>query len=109
VGRKRPSPYPCRQGRTAHRTRAWLDIICCLLSVVIDEAGSDERFAADPYLNLQQPKSIGCIPIITQTHLLGILYLENNLTTHAFTPQRLELLQWLEGFSTMASRSMSSS
>jgi transcriptional regulator with GAF, ATPase, and Fis domain len=64
-------------------------------AVFIDDARSDERFAADPYLILQQPKSIGCIPIINQAHLLGILYLENNLTTHAFTPQRLELLQIL--------------
>ena len=64
-------------------------------AVFIDDAGSDERFAADSYLILQKPKSIGCIPIINQANLLGILYLENNLTTHAFTPQRLELLQVL--------------
>jgi formate hydrogenlyase transcriptional activator len=64
-------------------------------AVFIDDAGSDERFAADAYLILQKPKSIGCIPIINQANLLGILYLENNLTTHAFTPQRLELLQVL--------------
>jgi predicted ATPase/transcriptional regulator with GAF, ATPase, and Fis domain len=64
-------------------------------AIIIDDAGSDEQFTADPYLIRQQPKSIGCIPISNQTHLLGILYLENNLTTHAFTPQRLELLQVL--------------
>ena len=64
-------------------------------AVFIDDAGSDERFAVDSYLILQKPKSIGCIPIINQANLLGILYLENNLTTHAFTPQRLELLQVL--------------
>jgi GAF domain-containing protein len=64
-------------------------------AVFIDDVGSDERFAADVYLILQKPKSIGCIPIINRTNLLGILYLENNLTTHAFTPQRLALLQVL--------------
>jgi transcriptional regulator with GAF, ATPase, and Fis domain len=64
-------------------------------AVFIDDAGSDERFATDAYLLLQKPKSIGCIPIINQARLLGIVYLENNLTTHAFTPQRLELLQVL--------------
>lgn len=64
-------------------------------AVFIDDAGSDERFTADPYLILHKPKSIGCIPITNQAHLLGIVYLENNLTTHAFTPQRLELLQVL--------------
>jgi GAF domain-containing protein len=42
-------------------------------AVFIDDAGSDERFAADSYLILQKPKSIGCIPIINQANLLGIL------------------------------------
>jgi signal transduction histidine kinase len=36
-----------------------------------------------------------CAPLINQGQLTGILYLENNLTTGAFTPERLEVLNLL--------------
>ena len=71
-------------------------------AVCLDDAGSDERFAADPYILRQQPKSIVCLPIINQARLLGILYLENHLITHAFTPPRLALLQVLSSQLAMA-------
>ncbi|HEY9297406.1 MAG TPA: ATP-binding protein, partial [Phormidium sp.] len=43
----------------------------------------------------QQPKSVLCAPIVHQGKLIGILYLENNLTTGAFTTERVEVLQLL--------------
>jgi transcriptional regulator with GAF, ATPase, and Fis domain len=64
-------------------------------AVCLDDARSDERFAADPYLRRQQPKSVVCLPIATQARLLGILYLEDSLSPYAFTPPRLALLQVL--------------
>jgi serine phosphatase RsbU (regulator of sigma subunit) len=36
-----------------------------------------------------------CTPIINQGQFLGIIYLENNLTARAFTPDRLEVLKIL--------------
>ena len=42
-----------------------------------------------------QPKSILCTPLINQHQLSGIVYLENNLTTKAFTPEKLQILQLL--------------
>ena len=36
-----------------------------------------------------------CLPILKQTRLLGMLYLENNLTPHAFTPARMAILKLL--------------
>ena len=71
-------------------------------TVCLDDAGSDERFVADPYLRRQQPKSIVCLPILHQGTGLGIVYLENHLTTHAFTPPRLALLQVLSSQLAMA-------
>ncbi|MEH2237341.1 trifunctional serine/threonine-protein kinase/ATP-binding protein/sensor histidine kinase [Nostoc sp.] len=50
---------------------------------------------ADPYIIRQQPKSLLCTPILYQGKLLGILYLENNLTTGAFTSDRVEILNLL--------------
>ncbi len=38
-------------------------------------------------------KSLLCAPIVNQGKLIGILYLENNLATGAFTQERIELLQ----------------
>ena len=36
-----------------------------------------------------------CFPIVKQTRLIGVLYLENELATHAFTPDRLAVLELL--------------
>jgi PAS domain S-box-containing protein len=44
-----------------------------------------------------RPKSIMCIPLIKQSRLSGLLYLENNLTPHAFTSDRVALLELIAG------------
>ena len=63
--------------------------------IVLNNATQDEQFADDPYILQEQPKSILCMPIEQQGKLTGVLYLENNLTTEAFTPDRLEVLTLL--------------
>ncbi|MFN6562649.1 MAG: protein kinase domain-containing protein [Nostoc sp. ChiSLP01] len=62
---------------------------------VIDDVKAVVFLASDRYIIREQPKSILCIPILNQGKLLGILYLENNLTTVAFTRDRLEILKLL--------------
>ncbi|HEY9727520.1 MAG TPA: AAA family ATPase [Chroococcales cyanobacterium] len=64
-------------------------------TLVINDASVQTNWAADPYIIQQQPKSVLCTPIKNQGKLIGILYLENNLTTSAFTPNRLEVLNVL--------------
>ncbi|MEG4487899.1 AAA family ATPase [Microcoleus sp. D2_18a_B4] len=61
-------------------------------TLAIDDATTETRFASDPYIIQQRPKSILCSPLINQGKLVGILYLENNLTAGAFTRDRLEVL-----------------
>ncbi|MEH1780696.1 MAG: AAA family ATPase [Nostoc sp.] len=63
--------------------------------LVIDEIKAKASFAVDTYINREQPKSILCIPMLNQGKLLGLIYLENNLTTGAFTHNRLEVLKLL--------------
>ncbi|MEG5016492.1 MULTISPECIES: AAA family ATPase [unclassified Microcoleus] len=63
--------------------------------VVLSEATKEGVFTSEPYIIKNQPKSVLCAPIINQGKLLGILYLENNLTTGAFTRDRLEILKVL--------------
>ncbi|MBE9186220.1 AAA family ATPase [Microcoleus sp. LEGE 07076] len=64
-------------------------------SIVLNDASREGQFTRAPYILAVQPKSILCTPLIHQGKLSGILYLENNLTTGAFTPDRLEILKLL--------------
>ena len=64
-------------------------------SIVLDNAAAHDGFSSDIYIKTHQPKSILCAPILNKGELSGVLYLENNLTTSAFTPDRLELLNIL--------------
>ncbi|MDP8965323.1 MAG: PAS domain S-box protein [Cyanobacteriota bacterium] len=63
--------------------------------VVLSDAAQEGRFTRDPYINHHQSRSILCTPIQGQGNLIGILYLENNLSRSAFTPERLEVLRLL--------------
>ncbi|MFB2968321.1 AAA family ATPase [Aerosakkonema sp. BLCC-F183] len=63
--------------------------------VVLVDATAEPILANDPYIIRQQPKSILCSPILHQGKLMGILYLENNLATGAFTKERVEILNLL--------------
>jgi len=63
--------------------------------LVLDEASKDEKFANDTYIQSTQPKSVLCYPVYRMSTLSMLFYLENNLTTGAFTPKRLEVLNTL--------------
>jgi predicted ATPase/signal transduction histidine kinase len=62
---------------------------------VFDNLSSGNQFAGDRYIITHQPKSVLCTPISKQGEVIGILYLENNLTEGAFTRDRVETLQLL--------------
>ncbi|MHC5823694.1 MAG: GAF domain-containing sensor histidine kinase, partial [Nostoc sp.] len=64
-------------------------------TLVLDDARTETTFAKDPYIIQWQPKSLLCTPIHNRGQLIGILYLENSLTTGAFTQNRLEILRLL--------------
>jgi predicted ATPase/signal transduction histidine kinase len=64
-------------------------------SVILDDAAVQPPFAADPYLGEHRARSILCLPLITQAKLIGVLYLENNLASHVFTPARISVLKLL--------------
>ncbi len=62
-------------------------------SVILNDASNAGTFTTDSYIVQNQPKSVLCAPILNQGQLTGIIYLENNLATGAFTQERIELLQ----------------
>jgi PAS domain S-box-containing protein len=64
-------------------------------TVILDDAAVQPQFAADPYIRNRQARSILCLPLITQTKLIGVLYLENNLAPGVFAPGRVPVLKLL--------------
>ncbi|MEH2361075.1 trifunctional serine/threonine-protein kinase/ATP-binding protein/sensor histidine kinase [Nostoc sp.] len=63
--------------------------------LVLNDAILAEPFNFDIYIEKSQTKSIFCLPIIYQSQLTGIIYLENQLSSGAFVPERVEVLKVL--------------
>lgn len=55
------------------------------------------QFNNDPYFQDDPPLSALCLPLMQHEKINGIIYLENNLTENAFTPERIALLEMLSG------------
>ncbi|HYS10589.1 MAG TPA: PAS domain S-box protein, partial [Myxococcales bacterium] len=64
-------------------------------SVILDDASADDLFSGDEYVRRNGSRSILCLPLLKQGHLIGVLYLENHLASHAFTPARIAVLKLL--------------
>ena len=61
-------------------------------SLILANAAREGAFINDPHVTRCRCQSILCTPILNKGRLTGILYMENNLTEGAFTPERLEVL-----------------
>jgi PAS domain S-box-containing protein len=62
-------------------------------SVILEDAATQPTFASDTYVLQRHARSILCLPLINQAKLIGVLYLENNLTPRAFAPARIAVLK----------------
>ncbi|MDM8557873.1 ATP-binding sensor histidine kinase [Candidatus Parabeggiatoa sp. HSG14] len=63
--------------------------------LVLNDATLSDLFADDLYILQKRPQSVLCFPILYKNQLIGLFYLENNLITGAFTPDRLVVLKML--------------
>jgi PAS domain S-box-containing protein len=63
--------------------------------VIVDDALKSRVHSADEYVRRVRPRAILCLPLVKQKRLVGILYLENTLSSHVFTAERLSVLQLL--------------
>lgn len=86
TGNKTHSPLPTTIIHYVARTRE---------RIVLDDAAQQGSFKTDPWITHHQAKSILCKPLLKQGSLTGIVYLENNLVTRAFNPQRIEMVRLL--------------
>ncbi|WP_224246035.1 trifunctional serine/threonine-protein kinase/ATP-binding protein/sensor histidine kinase [Hyalangium gracile] len=60
--------------------------------VVIDDTSRPHAYLSDGELLRSHARSVLCLPLRRKEEFYGVLYLENSLTTQAFTPGRLALL-----------------
>ncbi|BAY23936.1 serine/threonine protein kinase and signal transduction histidine kinase with GAF and PAS/PAC sensor [Calothrix sp. NIES-2100] len=57
-------------------------------SVILNDATREGHFINEPYIKHNQTQSLLCLPLLNQSKLVGVLYLENQLASGAFTPER---------------------
>src|SRR5258707_10442688 len=82
----RPAELPESVLHTVIRTRE---------SVILDDALAQNPFSADEYISQKRARSVLCLPLVKQSKLIGVLYLENKLASHVFTPSRISVLELL--------------
>ena len=58
-------------------------------SVILDDAAIANAFSSDPYIRQRHARSVLCLPVSNQGHLIGVLYLENHLAPGVFAPARI--------------------
>jgi len=71
-------------------------------AVLLDDRESAARFADDPYIIRENPRSILCLPLLHQGRLSGVLYLENRAIAGVFHEARVELLTLLSSQAAIA-------
>jgi PAS domain S-box-containing protein len=70
-------------------------VIRTLETVILDDALVPNPFSADGYIGEKRARSVLCLPLVKQAKLIGVLYLENSLASHVFTPARISVLELL--------------
>lgn len=75
--------------------------------VVLDNAAHDGPFVRDDWVLQSQPRSVLCVPLLNQGRITGIIYLENNLVTGAFTPDRIAVLELMASQAAIALKNAS--
>ncbi|MFM0074498.1 AAA family ATPase [Paraburkholderia sediminicola] len=63
--------------------------------VVVEDAQGDPRFSFDVSFSNRSVRSACCLPLVKQGNVVGVLYLENNLTAGVFTASRTSVLEML--------------
>ncbi|MDF5714603.1 MAG: PAS domain-containing protein [Rhizonema sp. NSF051] len=71
-------------------------------SVILNDATREGNFINEPYIQHNQTQSIFCLPLLNQSKLVGMLYLENQLVTGVFTQERTQVLHLLSALAAIA-------
>jgi anti-anti-sigma regulatory factor len=71
-------------------------------TVLLDEHAIEGPFGHDPYFARSAPRSTLAAPILSKGRLAGVIYLENDIASFAFTPDRVEVLGLLSAQAAIA-------
>jgi predicted ATPase/GAF domain-containing protein/HPt (histidine-containing phosphotransfer) domain-containing protein len=71
-------------------------------SVVLDDVRSTSRFARDDYFKTASAVSLLCLPLLHQSELVAVLYLEHASASGVFSASRLERLGFLGAHAAVA-------
>ena len=63
--------------------------------VLLHDAMAEGEFQDTPEVQALRLRSVLCLPIIKQNELIGLLYLENRLSTGVFTPEKTDMTELL--------------
>jgi PAS domain S-box-containing protein len=63
--------------------------------ILLNDATHEGNFINEPYIQRNQTQSVFCLPLLNQSKLVGVLYLENQLATGTFTAERSQVLHLL--------------
>jgi diguanylate cyclase (GGDEF)-like protein len=64
-------------------------------TLVVNSPHQDERFARSAYFVSHSPKSVLCLPVVTQGRMVALVYLENNQLENAFSTKQQQTLELL--------------
>jgi len=63
--------------------------------VILNDACQEGAFKDSPEVQDRQLRSVLCLPVIKQSRMIGILYLENHLFNSAFTSEKTQMTELL--------------
>ncbi|WP_437933977.1 AAA family ATPase [Sorangium sp. So ce341] len=70
--------------------------------IILEDARASPATRDDPYVVSRQSRSMMCAPVLSGSALRGVLYLENDLVTGAFTAERVEVVAILSAQAAVA-------
>ncbi len=63
--------------------------------VILNDASQEGAFKDNPEVQAMQLRSVLCLPVIKQSKMVGILYLENRLADSVFTSEKTQMTELL--------------
>ena len=70
--------------------------------LILDSASQVGAFKDNPEVQNLQLRSVLCLPVVKQSRLIGILYLENRLSDGVFTSERTQMTELLTSQATIS-------
>jgi len=63
--------------------------------VILNSAAQEGAFKDNPEVQVMQLRSVLCLPVIKQSNMIGVLYLENRLSDSVFTAEKTQMTELL--------------